>query len=191
MKRRLAVLIFTLASSLSACVTFDINLRSARIVYEPRLDPFNPQEKEEAPEVLLRIDFTTDFDFREHGETTGYLVPCGQPRSHLGGPIGGLSFYEMSSISPPYDAPHPPDQVFTAQFAPGWPKGLFNVTPSDEAPADGVWKVGFLDVIKAQGLCFYVGSGVTIFNSPTSPDIRIDGMLQAQSAPPPSEAKKK
>lgn len=191
MRRVSALSAVALAFSVSACASMKLDLRSARLVYAVLENPYDPQRDNGPPRVFLRVEFTTDFDFKAHGATIGYLVPCGQPRSHLGGPLGGLTYFEMSDISPFYDAPHPPGQVFTAQFAPGWPKGLFNVTPSDEAPADGVWKVSFMDVVKAQGLCFYVQSGGEIFTSATSPDIRIDGILQAPSAPPRSEAKTK
>ena len=189
MKSGLTALIVALTSSLSACASFDVELRSARIVYEPPLDPFDSQDKERASRVFLRVDSTTTFDFRTRGETIGYIVPCGSMRGHLGSPIGGAA-YAFSYIVPGYDAPHPPGQVFTAEFLPGWPERLFNVTPSDEAPADGTWRVTLMDAAKVSGLCFYVLSGGTIFNAPTSHDIRIDGLLGASPAPP-TEAKKK
>lgn len=182
MRRVSALIAVALALSMSACASMKLDLRSARLVYAVPTNPYGPHENDR-PQVFLRVEFRTSFDFREHGETTGFLVPCGNPRNHLGAPLNPTGDYGASLISPEYDAPHPPGQVFTADFTSI--HYFFSVTPSDAAPVDGIWKVSFVDAVKAQGLCFYVLSGGTIFNSPTSPDIRVDEIMLRSMGPQP------
>lgn len=170
-----------MAFSLSACASASIELKSVRIAYEPVSDDVLLDVKP-SPDVILRIDYTTTFDFEAHGAPIGYLIPCGVARNHLGGPIG--DDYGMDFITPQISAASKiPGQVFTARFDHGGYKHLFSVTPSDEAPQNGIWTVRFTDLVNAQGLCFFVMSAGFIFDSPSSATIRIDGMIQSQHPP--------
>lgn len=176
MTRILRLTFIAVALSLGACASAPIDLKSVRIAYEPVSDDVHLDVKP-SPAVILRIDYTTTFDFEAHGEPIAYLIPCGVARNHLGRPIG--DDYGMDYITPRFSAASKiPWQVFTARFGPGGYEHLFSIAPSDEAPQNGVWSVRFTDLVNSQGLCFFVMSAGNLFDSPSSATFRIDGMME-------------
>lgn len=129
------------------------------------------------PELVLRVDFGTDYNFAQHGTTLSFLVPCGEARGWTGRPAGEA--FELT-----YPTPHMLDvsdidaQVFTARFPADSARRFIWVEPGDRE-----WSLPLRDAVAARGLCFFVRGEGYFPNARNSVEVRIDEMLRQPMSP--------
>lgn len=166
-----ALMALAIAALAGACASrpAEVAVRSASIVREPL-------EEGRPPEIILRIDYVTDYNFAQHGSTLAFLVPCGQPRDGTGRPRGE-DFVIAYPTPHDFDAANIGQQIFTARY------------PADSArsfiwvePADRDWELPLRGTVAAHGLCFFVRGEGYFPNSRNSAEVRIDEMLQRSPA---------
>jgi hypothetical protein len=147
----------------------EIMVRSASIVREP------PEEGMPA-EVLLRVDYVTNYNFAQHGSTMAFLVPCGESRRRTRGPRG--EDYPIDYPTPyDFDVENISQQVFTARFAADSVRSFIWVEPADRD-----WELPLRGTVAAHGVCFFVRGEGYFPNSRNSAEVRIDELLQRSPA---------